>query len=257
MNHAAERKKRADLGRDIPVAVGAAILAYAAFVLCVSSMNAGVAVVIFIGLFTILRGVFRDFIRQKVPKWCRAAVLICIIGGIAFASFLVIYGSFDNASYDEDAVIVLGAGLRGDTPTETLKRRLDAAANYHKQNPDAVIVLTGGQGRGETIPESVAMERYLIEKGVDESVIIKETMSTSTYENFEYAKLLLDERFGRECRIVVATSDYHVFRACYIAESAGFDDAAHCHGMSTWYLFAPNVLRECLAVVKQCLLDRL
>ena len=36
----------------------------------------------------------------------------------------------DNATYREDYIIVLGAGLKGDTPSLALERRLEKAAEY-------------------------------------------------------------------------------------------------------------------------------
>lgn len=85
-------------------------------------------------------------------------------------------------------MIVLGAGLRGERVTDLLARRLDAAYDYHLENPNAVIVVTGGQGPGEDIPEARAMKAYLVEKGVPEKQILEEASSTSTEENFCFAR---------------------------------------------------------------------
>lgn len=49
---------------------------------------------------------------------------------VAFISFLLLYGGFDSATYKENAVIVLGSGIRGEKLTEGLKNRLDAAIRY-------------------------------------------------------------------------------------------------------------------------------
>lgn len=244
--------------RCVPlIAVGAVTLIYAAAMLTISSMNAGMAVVIFLGVLLVICGVFRGFIRDKVPRWCKAAFAVCVAVGVSLMLFLLIYGNVDNVTYDEDALIVLGAGLRGETVTDTLRMRLDAAVEYHWRNPDALIVVSGGQGKGEDISESEAMARYLVEHGVDSNIIVQESESTSTYENFVFSKRLLDDMLGDGYDTSFATSDYHVFRAHDVAKTAGFDDVSHCHGASTWYLFAPNVFRECLAVVKQCLIDKL
>ncbi|MGI5186860.1 hypothetical protein ACQEVI_01795 [Promicromonospora sp. CA-289599] len=43
----------------------------------------------------------------------------------------------------------------------------------------------------------------------------------SIFENFVYAKELRDARFGTEYTTAFVTSDYHVFRAAGIAQTAG------------------------------------
>ena len=88
---------------------------------------------------------------------------------------------------------MLGAGLKGDTPSLALERRLEKAAEYMNKNGNAIAIVSGGQGKGETISEAQAMENYLLNHGIREDRIIKEDNSTSTYENFEYSKLMMDE----------------------------------------------------------------
>ena len=102
------------------------------------------------------------------------------------------FGFTDTVTYKEDAVIVLGAGLRGENLSLILRNRLDAAVEYYNENPEAVIVVSGGQGPDEDIPEAEAMERYLYEQGVPLNKIIKEDKSTSTEENFKFSKELLE-----------------------------------------------------------------
>ena len=48
-----------------------------------------------------------------------------------------------------------------DKVTIPLKLRLDKAVLYHKQNPDALIVVIGAEGFQEIISEAEAMEKYL------------------------------------------------------------------------------------------------
>ena len=53
---------------------------------------------------------------------------------------------------------MLGAGLKGDTPSLALERRLEKAAEYMNKNGNAIAIVSGGQGKGETISEAQAME---------------------------------------------------------------------------------------------------
>ena len=64
--------------------------------------------------------------------------------------------------HTEKIIIVLGAGLKGDTPSLALERRLEKAAEYMNKNGNAIAIVSGGQGKGETISEAQAMENYLL-----------------------------------------------------------------------------------------------
>jgi uncharacterized SAM-binding protein YcdF (DUF218 family) len=185
---------------------------------------------------------------KRIPRWLHiTAASLCVIP-IAFTLFLGIYGNVNNADYNEDAVIVLGAGVRGETVSRILARRLDAALAYWEQNPDAYIVVTGGLGNRASITEAEAMARYLIARGVPQEQIMLEDRSTSTYENLTFAKELLDERFPDGFRAVVVSNDFHMYRARRLARQVGIE-ATHLGAKTDWYTWPPNYLREMLAVV--------
>ena len=121
---------------------------------------------------------------------------------------------------------------------------------YHNKNPEALIVVTGGKGLQETVTEAYAMEKYLIQNGVEESKIIKEEMATSTFENMKFSKEILDNYFANDYSVVVITNNFHIFRGAAIAKKAGFQNVKHMHAGLQWYNLVPCFLRESLAVVK-------
>ena len=171
----------------------------------------------------------------------------CCLVLFGMSLFLFIYGQLDNAQYDEDVVIVLGAGIRGATVSLPLASRLDEAIRYHQQNPRGVIVVSGGQGYQEEISEAEAMERYLLARGVPKERIIKETNSTSTYENFVFSKEILDKRLPDGYSAVLITNDFHVYRATKIAQRTGIS-AKHLGAPIKWYIIPVSYAREILAV---------
>ena len=201
------------------------------------------------GLFFLSCGVFYEFLLRKVPLIIKILIVLCVAFVIGVVSFLYIYGTYDNVDYEEDAVIVLGAAVKGEKLSLTLKNRLDSALKYRVQNPDVVIVVSGGRGLAEDICEAEAMSRYLIEKGVPESKIIKEDKSTSTEQNFKFSKELLDKHFKDDYRLAYVTNDFHVYRAGEIAESVGISNTTHCHSTAPAVTFLPNGFREFLAVM--------
>lgn len=126
---------------------------------------------------------------------------------------------------DAQAVIVLGCQVRGETPSTMLQKRCDAAIEVLSAHPNAVCVVSGGQGKGEDISEAEAMRRYLKERGVLEERVIIEEKSTSTRENIRYSAELLKER-GLD-RAVIVTNDFHQFRAELYARRNGLTVGHH------------------------------
>ena len=118
-------------------------------------------------------------------------------------------GSYDYA-------IILGAKVNGETPSLTLRYRLEKALSYAEAHPEVKFILSGGQGPDEDVAEGEAMRRYLTERGVHEERLLLEIESTSTYENLLYSKELLPVDVNA---VTIITSDFHLARARMIADS--------------------------------------
>ena len=179
--------------------------------------------------------------------------LVHLIIGVLYAipivmiAFLAIYGSIHTTDFTEDVVFVLGAGLRNDEIMPSLEARLEQALVYFEYNSNAVFVVCGGYGEGQTISEARAMADFLIAGGVPSEQIILEDLSTSTYENFDFALQLLDEYFPDGFSSVVVTNNFHMYRSGYIASYLGLDPARF--GAPTPFLtWHRNYLREVIAV---------
>ena len=232
--------------KSVFTALGAIIFLNGLIVSFISNPNMGIFLAIALGAALILTTLF----FEKIKGWIRITFIVLISLAVVFSSFLLIYGKTDTTDFDEDAVIVLGAAVHGKTPSLTLRHRLDKAVQFHQNNPDTLIVVSGGQGNGEDITEAEAMKNYLTEKGVNPEVIIEESEATSTYENFTLSKSLLDTRLGDDYSVCFITNEYHVFRASFCAKQAGISDSTHFHSSTTLSYLLPGVLRECLAVIK-------
>ena len=146
-----------------------------------------------------------------------------------------------------DTMIILGAGLNGDQVSKRLKLRLDKALKALTQNPTITVIVSGGQGSDELISEAEAMKNYLVSRGADPKQIIEENRSTSTYENFLYSKALY-ESMKLPKKVLIVTSDFHVFRSQMIASSLGFTNEVLC-SQSEWYVVSNYLIREIPAVV--------
>jgi uncharacterized SAM-binding protein YcdF (DUF218 family) len=226
---------------------GAGILIAVAVSLFFVSFNFGFVVLVGAGLALIAYGRFFDVLIRI--KWLNFSIIAALALFFGLVIFLAAYGNRDTATFEEDAVIVLGTGSRGERVTRLLAYRLDKAAEYCEKSPKALIVVSGGQGAGEAITEALAMERYLLQRGVPQERIIKEEASTSTYENLVFSKAILDNRFSRPYKTVIVTNAFHMYRAGFLAKRVGVD-AARYHAGMLWRSVPVNYSRECLAVLK-------
>ena len=201
-------------------------------------LNFAYAVLVFLG----------GVILGEGGKVLRIIATAAVIAPLIFGCVLFACGAKDNADGSEKAIIVLGCGIDGERVSPKLARRLDKAVEYFNEHPDKPMIVSGGQGAQEDIPESTAMKRYLVSKGVPDGMIIEESNSTSTFENFEFSKDIADTLSGGD-RIVFVTSRFHIYRASRYAAGAGFE-AHHIGARVPFYELPSNYLREMLAVVK-------
>ena len=219
----------------------------------VSNLHFGLVLSLVIGCYLLGWGVLQKKHPEgkvfRVFRWIHRLFLAGIAYLLIVSLFLGIYGNRDTVDYQEDALIVLGAAVHGETVSLPLKFRLDCAIEYAEKNPDAVIVVSGGQGNQEDITEALAMERYLIQNGVT-NLIVKEERATSTYENFLYSKKILEKLFGEEYRVAFVTNDFHIYRSEQMSDQVEFPTVTHLHGKTAWYNVVHNYLRESLAVTK-------
>lgn len=183
---------------------------------------------------------------------------IIVFGILSFVVLetVIIVSAIPTKNTDSDYLVVLGAGLRGEIPSLTLLQRLDRSLEYVKNNPNVKIVVSGGQGSGESITEAEAMKRYLIKYGVNEENIIKEDKSTNTSENLKFTANILKELDKTEnLKITIVTSDFHVFRSKFLAERIGFE--ADGYGVISKLILMPTYyVREYFAVVKSFIFDK-
>ncbi len=230
--------------------LGTVLILNAFFLFFVSNLNLGLFLCLGLGVSILTFAILPDKTLKKTPKFLRIIFIFGICFAVAFSSFLIVFGSFDNTDFNEDAVVVLGAGIHGTTPSLSLKRRLDKAAEYHEKNPDALIVVSGGRGPPEDITEAEAMETYLLKKGVSREKIIRENKADSTYNNFKLSKAILDNRLGENYKTVFITNEYHTPRALLCAKQTGFENITHFHSSTTPSYLIAGATRECLAVIK-------
>lgn len=172
-----------------------------------------------------------------------------LIGAIVANIIAVRYEPEKN----KDFIIILGCGLRKDgSPTPLLKGRIERAITFAERQKaetgkDLVFITSGGQGANEPNSESLAMKRYLIERGVPEERIIEEDRSTDTLENMRNSKQLIDAR-GDGAKVAFATTNYHVFRSGLAARRVKLR-AVGVGAKTKWYFWPNAAVREFVGLV--------
>jgi len=189
----------------------------------------------------------------KKTRWKKLKYITYGLIGIFAASFifvesLIIFHRTPQPSHS-DVIIVLGAGVSGDKPSWILENRLECAAEYLRTYPNAVAVVSGGLGPGKRMTEASVMKKYLLEKRVASERIIVEDKSTTTLENFEFSKKILEEKFGNTYSASYITNRFHVYRAGLIAKKMGLT-VSGIAAEDVYAVMVSNYLREYFALMK-------
>lgn len=122
------------------------------------------------------------------------------------------------ASFDADAIIVLGASVYPDgTPSGILQDRLDDGIALYFAGSAPKIIMSGDNGT-ESYNECWAMKQYAISQGVPSEDVFCDHAGFSTYETMYRARHV----FGAD-RVVIATQTYHLYRAIYDAQGVGME----------------------------------
>ncbi|RIW35328.1 YdcF family protein [Bacillus salacetis] len=195
--------------------------------------------------------------KIRILRYIHNAVLLgysVFLLSFAAVQILLVLEMDTEVPSDIDYAVILGAGLKGEEISRTLETRLKAGAEYLIDHPGVPVIVSGGQGKGEDIPESKAMAGYLISHGINPDRITEENQSTTTFENLENSKRILERNGSADGHILIITSDYHVYRAKLTGEKLGL----HCSGLSgesDFFIQVNYMIREYFAVVKTVILS--
>ena len=219
--------------------LGFALIGYAVIALCFALL--GVCILLYAFL----------------PKKFRIMLTVLLVLGVLFfavGEIPVLLASGGTPDFDADWLIVLGAGVNGDTPSLSMVNRLTAAKAYLDAHPDCRVIVSGGQGDGENISEAEAMRRWLTARGVDEKRIVCEARSARTQENLAFSLPLIPD--AERARIAVCSSEYHLYRAQFLARRMGYELGAIPAKTTLPVLRANYFIREGLGALYYYIIDR-
>ncbi len=219
------------------------------------SYGYGFSVLILFGTLVLVFLFRLAWVYRKRFAWARWMLgILCVCTGVGLAAAvwtgcLIAQAGFGDLKTECSYVVVLGAGVNGTTPSLSLRERLDAAYDYLEAHPEAVCVVSGGQGGGEDITEAECMYRDLTARGISPDRVWKEEQATNTRENLALSLALIQERTGEAPdHIGLVSSEYHLYRAEQFARELGIT-ASGIPATTSWISLRVNYfLREIAAV---------
>ena len=164
--------------------------------------------------------------KEKFKRLVGALLLLCLI----FAQIPILINAYmyefssryiltvEEASEGKfDCVLVLGAGVWGESPSPMLEERLNRGIEVYKTGCADRILMSGDHGRTE-YDEVNVMKDFAVGKGAVAEEVFMDHAGFSTYESMYRAK----EVFQVE-KVVIVTQKYHLYRAIYNARRLGLD----------------------------------
>lgn len=149
---------------------------------------------------------------------------IWLISLIGFFGYILIKSNQKHQIENVQAIIVLGSGITQGKASPTLAKRLDTAGEIATQQPQTLVIVSGGLDYGEVKTEAEIMSNYLQEYSkIPAKRILQENQSTSTDLNLKNSQSILTKhQLGLDSKIAIVTSDFHTLRAGAIANKQGY-----------------------------------
>ena len=169
-------------------------------------------------------------LRARPDSMGKAASWLVCIGNTVFIawviSFVAVEGMIVSGIRSEPqepvkVICILGGGLNGDQPTVNLRNRLIAGMEAMEQYPEAQVIVCGGQGSDEPLPEAEAMYNWMTANGADASRITRETASRDTIQNIQNAMAICEQKGWDTRHVTVVSSRFHLFRIRHIMANCG------------------------------------
>ena len=143
-----------------------------------------------------------------------AVAILLIAIRASFVVAIVDAGRRDQAA-SADAIIVLGAAQYEGRPSPVLRARLDHAVSLWKLGLAPRVIVTGGEGVGDTTSEAAVGMRYLVQRGVPAESISMDTEGLTTSQSMVAARRLLSTKSYPS--VLIVSDPFHMLRLAILA----------------------------------------
>lgn len=128
------------------------------------------------------------------------------------------YGKLDEKR-PADTAVILGAAAYQGRLSPVFRERVNHGIWLYQNGYVKKIIMTGGYGTGNPLPDSYTAKQYAKSQGVPEEDILCEEQSTITQENLRYAKEIMEAENYRSA--ILVSDPLHMKRAMAMAEDYG------------------------------------
>ena len=162
--------------------------------------------------------------RRRWPK--RVVIGLLVVFGLLLAFYTVaLYEVWSTSRHDEarpvDAIVVLGAAQYDGRPSPQLAARLDHALDLYQRGLAPRVFLTGGKQPLDRFTEAASEARYLQDRGVPASALLREDQGRTSWESLT---AVADQLKGAGLHSVLLVSDpYHSARIKGMATELGLE----------------------------------
>lgn len=163
--------------------------------------------------------IIRYILRRQLCLSVWLVNLVYLIIAVSVIAFLIlesllVFCSHQKAEADLDYLLVLGAQIKENKVSKNLKKRLDTALIYLRQNKRTQVIVSGGRGTNELISEAAAMKAYLLDQGIESDRILTEDQSSNTTENLRFSRRLIRQNAS----VAIVTNGFHIYRSVKLAK---------------------------------------
>lgn len=148
---------------------------------------------------------------------------IALVLGFGMNGYVVLSQSGDLKTidevvdYDADCILVLGAGVRGSTPSPMLLDRLNQGIALYEAGASDRLLMSGDHGQDD-YDEVNVMKRIAVEAGIPSAQVFMDHAGFSTYESLIRARDVFEVR-----RVIIVSQKEHLYRALMIAKTLGLE----------------------------------
>ena len=142
----------------------------------------------------------------------RLAIPIFLAAAVVYTSSLimVLVVSQQDQRQHVDAIVVLGAAQYNGRPSPVFRARLNHALGLYREGLAPLVMVTGGVGRGDTMSEALAGERYLRAQGIPDSALAAAGEGRTTKTSMTAVAAWLRPR--HITRVILVSDPFHMFR---------------------------------------------
>jgi uncharacterized SAM-binding protein YcdF (DUF218 family) len=155
---------------------------------------------------------------RKLWRLFLGLLLTLVVVWACWLCAVLVWSEMDQAR-PAGSIVVLGAAQYDGRPSPVLRARLDHGIDLWNKRMGKILVVTGGEGTGDTTSEAAVGRAYARKHGVPDSLIVLENRGRTTRESMLAVSDMLENR-GIKSAILVS-DPFHMLRLFILGRRFG------------------------------------